>query len=343
MKAGFLLLLGLILSLKANGADRPPSPTGWQSNVVFTDYSPYSRDAEMLRRLLSPLVLWRGRQAEKGVTVREQDIDLAQERFTLYVPDAAPPGGYGLLVFVVPWAEAAVPRQWKRGLDRHGMILVTPANAENAASVVGRRIPLALLAAQNVMNRYKIDPERVYVGGLSGGSRVAESVALAYPDLFRGALLEAGADPLPGHFAIPPADLFRRFQDSMRIVYFTGENDDSNRGTDAISRRSMEDWCVFDIDSLKIPNAQHIAADPGSFSEALTELARHAPADRERVDSCRAKIDAEMNAGLQQAQALLTGGKADEARASLNKIDLRYGGLAAPRSIELAKKLDAVH
>lgn len=339
----YLLSLGILAtSLPAMAADAQPAQSGWQRNVIFTDYSPYSRDAEMLRRLVSPVMLRRGQQAEKGPALREQDIDLSQERFTLYVPDQMPPSGYGLLVFVVPWAEAVVPRQWSMGLDRHDMILVTPANAENEASVVGRRIPLALLAAQNVMNRYKIDPERVYVGGLSGGSRVAESVALAYPDLFRGALLEAGADPLIKHFALPPANLFRRFQESMRIVYFTGEHDDTNIGTDSISRASMKEWCVFDIYSLMIPEARHVPANSQSFSEALTELVRHEPVDRDRLDTCRAKIDAEMNGELQQVETLLAAGKADDARALLNKIDLHYGGLAAPRSTELAEKLDTI-
>src|SRR5579859_2511078 len=114
MKARLLLLAALALPPQAHSAD---APAGWQRGVIFTDYSPYSRDAEMLRRLISPVMLLHGQQAEKGLALREQDIDLSQERFTLYVPDQMPPGGYGLLVFVMPWAEAAVPRQWSMGLD----------------------------------------------------------------------------------------------------------------------------------------------------------------------------------------------------------------------------------
>lgn len=50
--------------------------------------------------------------------------------------------------------------------------------------------------------------------GFSGGSRVAEIAALAYPDVFRGAILNAGADPIDGQDGIdkPPADLLRAFQ-----------------------------------------------------------------------------------------------------------------------------------
>ena len=67
--------------------------------------------------------------------------------------------------------------------------------------------------------RYPIDPKRVYVGGLSGGSRAAEMTALAYPDVFRGALLNAGSDPIGGEAGIylPPAELFRRFQETKLV------------------------------------------------------------------------------------------------------------------------------
>jgi poly(3-hydroxybutyrate) depolymerase len=57
-----------------------------------------------------------------------------------------------------------------------------------------RRIPLALLAAHNVMQRYPVDKERLYIGGMSGGSRVALRIALAFPDVFHALLLHSGSD-----------------------------------------------------------------------------------------------------------------------------------------------------
>ena len=82
---------------------------------------------------------------------------------------------------------------------------------------------------ENVRGLYPIDLARVYVGGLSGGSRVAEIAALAFPDVFRGVLLNAGSDPIGGEQGIylPPPDLFRKFQ-TTRIVYVTGGEDETN-------------------------------------------------------------------------------------------------------------------
>jgi hypothetical protein len=42
---------------------------------------------------------------------------------------------------------------------------------------------------------------------------------------------------------------------------------------------------------------------------------------------------------IDQANDLLTAGNVDGARRLLNKIDMRYGGLAAPRSVDLAARM----
>jgi poly(3-hydroxybutyrate) depolymerase len=74
---------------------------------------------------------------------------------------------------VLPWPQAEVPHKWISTLDRHGTIYVSAANSGNDADVLDRRDPLAVLAADNIMRRYHVDSRRVYVGGFSGGSRVA--------------------------------------------------------------------------------------------------------------------------------------------------------------------------
>jgi hypothetical protein len=67
--------------------------------------------------------------AATGQWLREQPIDLAQEKFAVYVPPGAPPeSGYGLLVFVAPWPEATRPQLWRPPLDWHRLIFVSAAN-----------------------------------------------------------------------------------------------------------------------------------------------------------------------------------------------------------------------
>jgi dienelactone hydrolase len=335
----FLLAILIGTSGFASAAD---APVGLQPSVVFTDYSPLSRDAELLRRLVNPLIVRRADRAvaKSGAVLHDQDVDLAKERFALYVPAERPAQGYALMVFIPPWPEAAFPHAWIPALDRHGMILVTAAHIDNDASMMARRLPMALLAARNVVDRYPVDPERVYVGGFSGGARVALRLAVGYPDLFRGGLIDASSDTLGDAIPLPPADLFRRFQDSSRLVYLTGDQDDFNVTTAAHSRRSMEDRCVYDIDEETMPHVGHTPPDAAAFNHALDELEQHRTVDPAERDRCRAEMATEIDGALRRAEALIAAGKTDEARAALEKIDARYGGLAAPRSLELADRLD---
>jgi predicted esterase len=143
------------------------------------------------------------------------------------------------------------------------------------------------------MAQYPIDPEQVYIGGFSGGARVALRLALGYPDLFHGALLNAGSDPIgTTEVPLPPADLFRRFQESSRVVYLTGERDEENLARDIHSRQSLEKLCVSDVIAQNVPRTGHDLADPASFSRALDGLAAPRRSDPDKLESCRARIEA---------------------------------------------------
>ncbi|WP_430392227.1 PHB depolymerase family esterase [Dyella sp. 20L07] len=337
-----LLLPCMWLVSPAWAADNVASaPTGLQINLTFTEYTPLSSSAELVRRLLTPLTAMHLQQhaAAKGIAIREQPIDLSRERFALYVPDHMPPNGYGLLVFVPPWNDALVPPTWIPKLEQQGVILVTVANVGNDTNVLDRRDPLALLAAYNVMSRYRVDPERVYVGGLSGGSRVAQRLAMGYPDLFHGVLLNAGSDIVGDKIPIPPRELLYQFQTSTRVVYLTGENDTSNLDTDRASRQSFKHWCVTDIDSLTISWTGHELADAASLEHALASLDHHHPANANDLAACRARVDHELSSRLDRAEASIVAGNVDDARQRLQEIDAHDGGLAAPRSLELMQKL----
>jgi dienelactone hydrolase len=325
----------------APGAGAAPTLTGLQTDVVFSDYSPLSANLELLRRMLSPLALAevQASLSRSSEQLLQQSIDLAGERFVLYVPASAPPQGYGLLVFVPPWQDARLPAGWGPVLDRTGMIYVSAARSGNDENVLGRREPLALLAAYNVMQRYPVDPARVFVAGFSGGSHIAQRLALGFPDLFRGALLNAGSDPLGSQVPPqPPADLFRRFQESSRLVYVTGERD-SRLSLDNASQQSMSRWCVFDTQSQMTAGAAHQIASPEALSRALEALQKPRALDAGKLARCRADIGRSLDAELRKAQALIDAGKRADGEKALIDIDRRFGGLAAPRSVDMQQAL----
>jgi pimeloyl-ACP methyl ester carboxylesterase len=316
-------------------AGAQPALVGLQTGVVFPEASALASAEELVRRLYTPLTAVRINQAaqQAGRALRGQPIDLAREHYSLYVPDQP----HALLVFIPPWPRAEVPRPWIAALKRYNTILVTAENSGNEAPTVDRREPLALLAAHNIMARYPVDPQQVYIGGFSGGARVALRLAVGYPDLFRGALLDAGSDMIgSSDVPLPPADLFRRLQESSRLVYLTGERDEENLARDIHSRRSLDQWCVYDVVAQTAPRTGHEIADAAAFSRALQTLLDRGHGNPAKLQACREQIDQELQSQLGQVESLLGRGDTAAAKRILDQVDTRYGGLAAPRSLELA-------
>ena len=340
-RSAFVLRAGIAAVVLTAGAQTAPS--GLKDDVVFTAYSSVSNAAELVRRLCSPLTALRLNQSAERAsqTLLGQPIDLTKERYSVYVPahPHSPQGTYSLLVFIPPWSRAEVPRQWISTLNRYNTILVTAARSGNDAPTLDRREPLALLAAHNIMQQYPIDPQQVYIGGFSGGARVALRLALGYPDVFRGALLNGGSDPIgTADVPLPPAELFRRFQESTRLVFLTGEHDQENLASEMHTRQSLDKWCVFDVVSVNEPRTAHELADGSTLGRSLEALLSVRKTPSGKLAGCRARIDAELSAHLKQVEDAFARGESASAKQLLEKIDDRFGGLAAPQSVELARQ-----
>ncbi|MGH8123552.1 MAG: hypothetical protein ACREPT_12365 [Rudaea sp.] len=250
-----------------------------------------------------------------------------------------PVGGYGLLVFIMPWKRPAIPSNWLPVLDRHGMICVMAMGSGNSANIFSRRIPLALSGYENVKRHYTVDPDRVYIGGLSGGSRIALRIALAFPDVFHGALLNAGSDSFGTDVLSPPdPTLFRQFEERSRLIYATGSEDDTNLVIDSHSRDSARALCIFDLHTLTMNGRGHRLVNPTILEHALAALMLPRKPDAD-LDSCRDHRAQEISAELDKVEQLIASGNTREASKQLQGVDVRFGGLAAPRSIELAHQL----
>jgi predicted esterase len=332
-----LLLVAGILIAPAAPAQQPH---GLQPSVVFGEYSPLFGTPEIVRRLLSPLAAAALHQtlSSSGKTLSPYPIDLRQEKFVVYVPPGeAPPAGFALLVFVPPWNEASMPPAWSSVFDRDGVVFVSAARSGNSANVLDRRVPLAIAAAENIVREYPIDPRRVYIGGFSGGSRVALRIALGYADVFRGALLNAGSDPLGGrNDPLPSRDLFDRFQSSSRLLYVTGEHDELHLGTDGASLASMGKWCVFNADVEDTYGVGHELMSSGALARALARLLIPPRPDPTRLAACRSNLERTLDEQLRESESLIASGGRAKARRVLLELDERFGGLAAPRSVEVA-------
>lgn len=308
---------------------------GLHRDVTFDDYPELAMRSTLAARLLGPKSYrdFQSRATAAGADPRTKLLDLAAERFAVYVPKHKPARGYALVVFIAPWREAALPPGWGSVLDEYGAILVTAARSGNEESVHLRRIPLALVAAWNVAARYDVDRSRIYAAGFSGGSRAAERMAVEFPDLFTGAILNAGADPIGGaQTPIPHAELLERFQTVSRLVFVTGDRDEMGVSMDVAARSSLRDWCVAHVRQVTMLHVGHQAATPQALDEAMRALGTDAddPRAAARSQRCRAELAARLAADVARSRAVQASGAAPATiAAEIDRLESRYGWLAA--------------
>jgi predicted esterase len=209
------------------------------------------------------------------------------ERYFVYVPSSytgADP--YGMIVFTYADPMARLPFGWQATLDARKYIFVAAQNAGNDQPR-SRRLGLAVLGALKATKIYRIDPNRVYAAGFSGGARMAGLLGFYQSDIFRGTLQNSGADfyrPVPvveaaslvdtaGH----PYGLFQasdedvRQAKAVRFVFITGSND--------FRRGNILDIFHggFELDGFKaklfdVPGMGHDICDGQTLSRALDFL-----------------------------------------------------------------------
>lgn len=337
-----LVLPALALVSTAPAASTEPGRTGEFRDLISTHYSPLAERPEFIRRAMTPTTadrLLRFQAESETHRLKLQGIDLSKEKFDAYVPRHKPERGYGVLVFVSPIKTWPVPRDWKRELDRLGLIYVAAQESGNAQAVYDRRMPLALHALEWARQTYTVDDQRFYISGFSGGGRVAQRLAFAYADVFSGALLIAGSDAFGDNgTVVPPREIMRTLQTRMRLVYATGSLDMVNKAHDESARQSMREFCVTGLFKHIQSRQEHWIPNGRGFARALVDLDRPIvlPDDHH---ACREALDRRVKQALHQVEAAIAGADLDAAGEQLAELDSLYGGLAAPRSVELAREL----
>jgi predicted esterase len=291
--------------------------------VKFAEATPLARNGELIRRLFSPFASADLAKKNDAATLNALPIDPKEEKFGLYVPTKKPAAGYGLLVWVSPLDGAGMPLSWQAVLEDHGVIYVTAARSGNYASPLGRRIPLALTAASKVARNYAIDPDRIWIAGFSGGARIAERVALAYPDVFSGAILDGSADKIgTADISLPRRENFERLLDRMAIVLSTGAVDEYNTEDAKRVVSSLRRHCINRL-SVEVRRGEgHVMMNGESLASAIKflERARQGPSPSDR--QCREELYSKIDGELARADAMVPhDGRA--ARAAIRSIDSR--------------------
>lgn len=182
-------------------------------------------------------------------------------RWALHVPgNYNPERPPGLFVFVSPVESGVIPERLKPVMAGKNLIWVSPNQAGNQTDP-GLRFSYTLLAPLVVDEHYRVDSERVYLSGFSGGGRVASAIASRYPELFRGAIYICGVNSWGPK---RPAAISRIR--SNRYVFLTGSEDFNRSQTRGIyreyKRAAVKGIQFMEVEHMghRLPPADRLAA-----------------------------------------------------------------------------------
>jgi dienelactone hydrolase len=206
---------------------------------------------------------------------------------TRYLPDERVfcrlPRGYdpkrpwALLVWVDPSPSGEPPESLHSAADELGLILVGAARSGNQRHI-SDRFQLAFDALETASRRYHVDPERVYVTGMSGGGRVASRLGACFPDVFMGCVPIVGMDIylrvptgtgayyLP-EFTRPEGRLLAMFR-KRRLAAITGPRDFNH--VPVVSAVNLIRKEGVDARVYEYPDMAHTMPTPERFLEVMT-------------------------------------------------------------------------
>ncbi len=184
----------------------------------------------------------------------------------VYVPESyKPENPTGLMVYISPSRSGDIPRRWKSVMDKRNIVWIAANHSGNRVKVARRAI-YAIVAPTLAGNHYKIDPERIYVSGFSGGSRIAGMVAADYPQLFKGAIFNCGID----FWGNDPPRQFELVKKN-HYVFVTGTRDHALEQT----KRVHKQYLSFGVENsllMVIRGMTHKNPGTGKFDEAIVYL-----------------------------------------------------------------------
>lgn len=209
-------------------------------------------------------------------------LDLSRESYEVIVPRSYKKEvPHGLFIWISPNDKCALPADWEKVLADRRLIFIGALRSGNNREVFSR-MQLAITANDQMRQLYNIDPERVYVSGHSGGSRVASMLAVAYADMFSGAVCFMGVNfffPTQGKDGtlyearyIPHPEIATLAQAESRIVLVTGDKDFNQDNTKAIYEQGFQANDFKRVKLFDIPGQGHGAPAKQWLEKALDYL-----------------------------------------------------------------------
>ncbi len=318
---------------------------GQPTRVTPIAASPLGIATELVERQFGPLRAFQihGKLASLGLD-KASSIKLADEHLLVRVPDKpAADGRYGLLIYLDSRAHAQFNLEWINTLDSHAVIFVSPDGAGDDAATFDRRIPLALDAYEYARRTYNLDSSRVYIAGDGGGSRVAQNLAMSFPDVFSGAIINSGAVELGTQaLPVPAPALLERLRNQSRLVFATSTHDEPAFTEQRRSLKSLEAYCVpgaevFDNGHTLVG---HAGINGLFLKDFLDSMGSPRSADASGQAACEDMLRRTASSALANIRQLNASGRHDDALKALVAFDSAYGRLFLQDEVALVKQIN---
>ncbi len=196
----------------------------------------------------------------------------------------------GLVVYVHPGPQAVIPKAMFPALDELGFIAVAPDNVPNDRHRVDR-MQLTLDAIATACDRYVIDPDRIYVTGVSGGGKIASHTWACAPDIIDGVVAIVGVGSYEnmkrsdgkywrGDFEKPLGAQFRQLK-LGRLAAITGSEDANQDYVRRALAIMKGDGLTVRLDDFE--GMGHQMATPERFADSLSWVDEPARTKREQA------------------------------------------------------------
>jgi len=232
--------VALLAAFGAQAADSPTAASTVAQTVTIAELFP----AEEARRFAPTM------RTDRKLT------------FRVRVPAGAAP--HGVLVFVHPGFSAQPMPGWADVLDRHDLVYIAAEGFGNDKPGDQRALA-ALLALTQLARTQPIDGARRYIGGMSGGGKMASQVMSLFPGVFDGALCIVGANPIE-----PAASLAPQLA-GKRVVFMTGGRDFNHYDVVA-AYKHLVDSGLAHAHLIDLPKFGHQYPDARQLEAALALL-----------------------------------------------------------------------
>ena len=209
MRSGNLQAATAAIQAALGGAAAMPPASADDLNVIDVEAHEVGRPAPARPQPAQPAPTVQPGPNGQFISASHTEGTAGTRAYKLYIPPASFEGPLPLVVMLHGCTQNpddfAAGTQMNEAALKRGFYVLYPAQTQHANAsrcwnwfkhnhqARGRGEP-ALLAGmtRDVMSRYHIDPQRVYVAGLSAGGAMAAILGDAYPDLFAAVGVHSG-------------------------------------------------------------------------------------------------------------------------------------------------------